>query len=314
MITVYFNKVFNPCWTSHDFISELALLLKDKLGAKLHMGYGWQKGPDAICTIKEFDCPVPDCEIVIHDSSEDSFKVLSFSEIRTKSWDKILSVRNNSNDILITAHGNANWGFDWLLKKDWNFKIYNHVLYTFDPKINYSYYYRQRRLLEDSEFLDKLYFVSTTKRGDEQELQKHPLVSDRHPCQGIHPYLSNIIKYKVGLSLPGGTYEMCHRDIEYLSIGLPMMRLEYLHQYEPELKPNFHYISIDRLPHMRPHQRFDYLGGPEYRELYINRFKEVKDDKEFLKFISNNGREYYNNNISEQNRMKIVLNKFNYEI
>lgn len=314
MITVYFNQVFNPYWVSHDFISELAFLLRDKFDAKLKIGYGWQKGKDAICKIEEFNCEVPDCEMVIHDSDEDSFKVLSFSELRTGSWDKILAPRNNKNDILITTHGHSNWGFDYLLKRDWNFKIYNHLVYTFDPRCNYDFYYRQRQLLQESDFIDQMYFVSTTKRGDEVELQKHPLVSNRHPCQTTDRYLSNIIKYKVGLSLSGSTYEICHRDIDYMAIGLPMMRLEYVHPYDPPIKPNFHYISIDRLPDMRPHQRFDCAGGEKYRELYINKFKEVKDDKEFLKFISNNAREYYNNNISSKNRMKNILNKFNYEI
>lgn len=315
MIKVYFNKTINPIWTSHDFIIELALFLKDNFNAELHIGYGWQKGKDAAVKIKEFDCVVPDCEIIIHDDKEDSFKIISFSEIRTDSWGKILVPRNNKNDLLLAVHGQANWGFPEILKSnDFNFTIEDSILFTFDPKCDYSFYYRQRRLLPfDQDFTDKMYFRSTTGRGDEVELQKHPLVNDRVRPMSLDDYLKEIIKYKVGLSLPGGGYEICHRDIEYMAIGLPKMRLEYVHSYQPELIPNVHYVSIDRSPDMQRHQRNDAQGGKKYRDLYIEKFKEIKDDSKLLNFISENARDYYVKNISPTARLKNILKKLKYE-
>jgi hypothetical protein len=123
----------------------------------------------------------------------------------------------------------------------------------------------------------------------------------------IEDYLKQAIEYKVGLSISSNA-EICYRDIEYMAVGVPMMRIEYFTPFDPPLIPDYHYISIPR-GNFGCSAREDRIGGEAYIEAYKKRFFEVKDDKEFLDFIVKNAREYYINYCSPQNRVNHVANR-----
>ena len=109
-------------------------------------------------------------------------------------------------------------------------------------------------------------------------------------------YLNEAIKYKIGLSIPG-TCELCHRDFEYMAIGLPILRFEFAGNYMPEIKPNYHYISVDRPKDLLLYRE----GTKKHAAKLIERYEEVIDDKEFLEFISKNARQYFNDNLKYKN-------------
>jgi hypothetical protein len=92
-----------------------------------------------------------------------------------------------------------------------------------------------------------------------------------------------------------------------MGLGIPMLRFNYISELNPKLIPNFHYIAIDRPDDLL----IDRLGNETHAKLLEERFLEVKDDKEFLDFISKNAREYYNNYLSKYNRVKHTLNLLN---
>jgi hypothetical protein len=52
----------------------------------------------------------------------------------------------------------------------------------------------------------------------------------------------------------------------------------------------------------------DREGGEDYVQAYKKRYNEVKDDKEFLSFISKNAREYYTQYCNPYNRMNHLIN------
>ena len=52
----------------------------------------------------------------------------------------------------------------------------------------------------------------------------------------------------------------------------------------------------------------DVQGGDAYVQAYKERFLEVKDDTEFLKFIAENAHDYYTKYCSPQNRLSHLLN------
>jgi hypothetical protein len=134
------------------------------------------------------------------------------------------------------------------------------------------------------------------------------------PVGGPEKYFDDVINYKVGLSV-AGRGELCYRDIEYMAVGLPMLRLEYITQTNPPLIPNYHYIAIDRAKYNLPGSpnsvewgaHLDREGGEIYVQAYKERFLEVKNDYKFLDFISNNAREYYNQYCSSSNRLSHLL-------
>jgi len=74
--------------------------------------------------------------------------------------------------------------------------------------------------------------------------------------------------------------------------------------------PNYHYISVNR-EDLPKDSNLDCGGGEEYIKKYVKRFEEVKNDFEFLEFISKNAREYYQNYCSNENRVNNMIKKLN---
>ena len=74
-----------------------------------------------------------------------------------------------------------------------------------------------------------------------------------------------------------------------MALGIPFLRFEYISELNPNLIPNFHYISVERPDDLK----IDRIGNEEHARMLEKRFLEVKDDTDFLNFISNNARNYY---------------------
>lgn len=279
-MNVYFNETLNPnpVWGSHLFLIKLAFFLKESMNCTLHLG-SISKSNNLI-NVSDYNAAIMDCEMLIEDKTNDSCKLISFSEAPSDAYKKIILNRNNPNDILIGPHIYANWG---VKPKNNKFQVHPLIVFNFCPKTNYDYYYHKRKcLILNDNIINKLYFRCTTGRGSESLLHDDKHVNDRHPPMKIADYLSNIIQYNCGLSIPAGSYEICHRDIEYMSVGLPMIHTEYRFPYFPNLVPNTHYISIES----EGLHRKECMGGSKYVEKYISKFLEVKDDLKFLNHIS----------------------------
>lgn len=289
----WLNK--NPLsrWANHDFLIEIALYLKNKNKAKII--YDQRK----LTYIKEFDYILPDCEIVLYDAKSDILKAYSFSEARTKLYD-IFKKRNNKNDILVSTHLD-HWGID--RASEFNIRAFSFQPYS--PVTNYDFFYRLRQFIEPSSFIDKLFFRCTTGRGDELDLYKLDIVNDKFNPLQLDQYLYKAIYYKIGLSI-SNIVGICHRDIEYMAIGLPLMRVEYHGMYDPELIPNYHYISIDKAG-LSNSSVEDLKGGPEFIKAYINKFEEVKNNYSLLSNISQNAKKYYDTNCHPSARLNNLL-------
>lgn len=299
MITVYFLETQYPYMGWNDVFLELVNRLRDEFGANIiHQRGGHLR-------IDKFDYDLPDCELIIHDADNDILRSITWSEGPTKLFD-VYKKRNNEKDVLLLTQ-QAYWfppNYDYSVH---NFTVKPTTFYTFSPHINYSHFYNLRNFKKFDSLIDKLFFLSSTRREDPFALREMGLCSESPGALQIHDYLRLAIDYKVGLSI-SSLAEMCYRDIEYMAIGLPMMRLEYMTELHPRLIPNYHYISI-------PRDGFDWstnsdrAGGPQYIEAYKNRFLEVKDDRDFLKFISDNARQYYLENCSTYVRVDRIIDR-----
>jgi len=301
---VYFNETLkpNPTWGSHLLLIELAFFLKESMNCVLHLGSISKK--NNLINTSDYNATIMDCEMLIVDKANDSCKLISFSESPSDAYKKIIENRNNPNDILIGPHIYANWGVKPQKNK---FKVHPLIVFNFCPKTNYDYFYYKRKclILNDS-IISQLYFRCTTGRGSENLLHNNKHVNNRHRPMDIRDYLSNLIQYNCGLSIPAGTYEICHRDIEYMSVGLPMIHTEYRFPYFPKLTPNTHYISIEN----QDLHRQECEGGSKYVERYINKFLEVKDNSEFLNHISHNAYNYVKS-FTGQSRLNSLIKLLN---
>ena len=125
-------------------------------------------------------------------------------------------------------------------------------------------------------------------------------------------YLKDISMYRCALSLPGGT-EICNRDIECFGIGVPVIRPHLDINYPEPLIPNYHYISCYhdcKYLHGSP----EYVDPKEFKKYLIYYWEKVKDNFEYLDFISHNAREWYVKNCTLDQNIKHLLKNIDLEL
>jgi hypothetical protein len=298
---VFFLQNVNMPLVWFDLFLELTLYLKEKYNAEVFT----QKS--GFLYIEEFKHNLPDCEIVIYDEEKDILKAVSWSE-GPSGLLRVFSERANKEDIFVMSqfHGWFQKDFD---RTTLPYTLKSSTYYPFYARTNYDYFYHLRQWSNYEDLIDMMFCLTSTGRDDVPRLRDAGLCSPSPGPLNIDDYLNMAIKYKVGFSVHG-VAEVCHREFDYMAIGLPNLRLEYMTQLDPPLIPDYHYISVprDNFPWDGHAHR---VGGPEYIEAYRKRFYEVKDDFDFLQFIAKNGRDYYEKYCSPQNRLSYILNLLN---
>lgn len=178
--------------------------------------------------------------------------------------------------------------------------------------------YEKRKTQEQ---IDKLFFRGymwdfRESMSSDLMQQKDVLIIDKNKNdQNIDyiAYLKEISRYKCCLSLPGGT-EICNRDIECFGVGVPVLRPLITTNYSEPLIPNYHYISC--------YHSCDYMdgGNPKflnYNDMQANTmyiWNRIKNNHEFLNFISQNARSWFERNCGMNNNIKHTMSKINLEL
>ncbi len=121
---------------------------------------------------------------------------------------------------------------------------------------------------------------------------------------GYDNYIKELNLYNINLSL-NGAGEICHRDIEILGLGTALLRFKLVTKFHNELIPDYHYISV-------PYDDLEFTDMNTYfhklSDRMIDRFNQVKDDKEYINFVADNGRKWYIEN-GTVNANVNILNK-----
>jgi len=132
--------------------------------------------------------------------------------------------------------------------------------------------------------------------GDRLSLSKTNKIKIVDNIVDIHNYFNELNSNKISLSL-NGAGEICNRDIEILLSKSVLFRPELKQKFHNPLIPGYHYIA------------FEYNDDPQTQsEIILNKFQEIKDDLEYLQFISENGYKWYIENGSVGSNVKL-LNK-----
>jgi len=122
-----------------------------------------------------------------------------------------------------------------------------------------------------------------------------------------YDYLNKLNSYSLNLSLNGAA-EICIRDMEIMGIGSALIRPKLTTKFHNELIPNYHYISVD-LNEIKTKRTGNFYDGQA--NLILKRWNEVKDDKDFINFISENGKKWFDENVPIEKHGKIALNVIN---
>lgn len=279
-------------YRGHDLLlKQLASYCKDHGHDVVH-----QKGG----TMDVFGYSMPDCEMVfLHEDG--SVQAISFSDNRSGLYD-FLENRANPSDLFIVSQMSNFYpqGIDKIV-----YKVIGGSYYEADASIFVEGFWLKRR---STGHLNNLYFKGNVAGcgraavGYLKEYTDDVLIGDPIPSDA---YFNELCGVRVGLAIPG-VGELCHRDIEYMAIGVPMLRLEYMTQMNPALIPNYHYIAVKRdgLP---LDVNKDRTGGTEYARRYVDRYLEVRDDEQFLESISLNAKKYYNQYLHNDARLSHYL-------
>lgn len=109
-------------------------------------------------------------------------------------------------------------------------------------------------------------------------------------------WFDELIKYRCGLSLNGAA-EICHRDLEYMAVGMPMIRPLFKNtEFHNPLIPNVHYIPYDYDRNTFGIETLDSPAGYNWNlqvDALVSKWEEVKNDYDFLDYVGNNAREWY---------------------
>jgi hypothetical protein len=258
--------------------------------------------------------PISDVEYVIENLDTKEIKVLSFTEYFTHYVTHF--AKSDPCTKILLVHFNWSHRYE-RMKRDRSVKDIDKVKpWIFLPYKEFDYdYYRDLRKSK-TELQEKLFYLGSgidSYRKSVQIVETKGLLQ-RTGNYEFKDYLDKMISSKVGLSHyldldkyntpfdhPG---EFCYRDIEYMSVGLPFIRIEYKDSVHDPLLPNHHYISI---PREKAYVAYEKNGDEGVADLYINKYLEVKDDQELLNFISKNQIEWFDRNIKSPNIEKLTF-------
>lgn len=286
-------------------LSEKNEVIVDRYYKNAHRGrvnveLGWHEDQD-------FFVEMQDCEMIIEDYHTKETQILSVSDDLTPTSLNLQSY-DNTKKIFISQ-----------FIRD---KVYHHVAkehqHKYSPWIYFpsneydleSYYKkRQDNAPQDS----RMYFRGETFSRTILSHFTPDVFYGGNSIGGFDTYANELIKFKLGLSV-AGRGEMCYRDVEYMALGVPFIRFEYTTEFFEPLIPNVHYISVDRPDDLVDWMKLDRLGEKHHAELIIKRYLEVKDDDEFLNFISKNAKEYYNKYLSPSSSVDFTIKMLGYEI
>lgn len=230
-----------------------------------------------------------ECEMVIENKTTQEFVVLSVSDSLTGA-----GLNNQFNPLckkVLIAQFDRKVIREHVQNED-NFKKFSPWIYFPSNIFDLDSVYKERKAT--TEFVEKFFFRGTSIE-DRAILSKFnpDYFEGGLPIAAFDGYARILIKHKVALSI-AGRGEFCYRDVENFAIGAPIMRFEFNNEMYMPLIPNYHYISIER-PDDLP---LDRMGEKHHAEMLEKRFLEVKDDMNFLNFISDNARKYYEDCLS----------------
>lgn len=289
-----------------DLISKLEKrhkIITDRYAKNCHGGIGKVK-LEFDDSDTDFTLNILECEMIIEDyDSQDMFVLSCADELSEATLN--LQDKKNLKKVFISQFIDEKI-VDHVKKE--NINKYSPWVYFPFNKFDLDYFYKERQI--KTNLIPKMFFsgdISSRpilKHFSEEYVDFHGYIGE------FNQYAKTLINYELAFSV-AGRGELCYRDIECMAMGVPLIRFQYLSKLNPNLIPNFHYISIDRTEDLKSYRLLDREGSQHHAELITEKFNQIINDKEFLKFISKNAREYYENYLSPNSVVNHTLKLLN---
>lgn len=266
-----------------------------------------------------YNPPISDVDCIIENCDTKEFVILTFSEFFTSYM--VHSFRSPYCKNALLAHFGYQSAYYWLKKENLLDKLSQIKPWFFGSYKEYDINkYRQTRknnLLINNKIFWKglgtgyfpghpIYRETIKYIGDDITDTAYSFDFDQYMLQMcIHrialSFYMDLSKESDAFTYPG---EFCYRDMEYCSIGLPFIRIEYKDTLHEGLIPFKHYLSIPREEAMK---RFIKEGNSGVGQLIREKFIEFKDETILLNYISQNQTEWFDNYCKWPNSAKLTL-------
>lgn len=262
--------------------------------------------------------PLSDVDTVIENSETGELKVISFTEYFNHYISHFAKSDICTNVLL--CHFNWHNMYYWMNAENAIQHMHKIKPWIFLPfqEFDVSHYREKKNSIQN--FNSKIFWMGS---GIHVYRKMIKLIDEMGYMQSTDPvahehYLDRIINSKIGLSYyldldkyttpfdhPG---EFCYRDIEYIALGLPFIRVEFKDSTHDPLLPNYHYISI---PREVAHVAYSKDGDKGVADLYVAKYNEVINNTAFLEYISKNQMEWYDRNLAGDAPFKLTFDLLN---
>jgi len=278
------NRFYNDFWDEFtEYLKKYFIVFENRESENAHISYS--KINLVHGTYNNNDYGLLECEYLIENLHNGEFVIMSVADLITRG---VINEQMNPKlkKVLISQYLQSE--IDYHIIPEFRYKYNPWTYFIFNNNIDLEKYYKKRLVTQPTE--NKLYFRGElTNRNILSYIDKNLITNFNIISRD--DYFDEIIKYKISISIDGRG-EFCYRDIECFGVGIPILRFEYVSKMHDPLIPNYHYISIPR-----PDDMVSYSQGiEEHAKLIVKRYQEVLNDDEFLKFIAQNARSYYEKN------------------
>lgn len=159
----------------------------------------------------------------------------------------------------------------------------------------------EKQYKKEKHIPDKLFF-----RGEKYLFREYLSNNDnrfniKHDRLPGNEFIREVSNYSINIDL-NSVYEISCRTYDMLGLKTALIRPELTVQYHNPLIPDYHYASIKK----------EYLT--DYKILadaYIEKFEELKKDPDYVHFLSENGRKWYEENCTIESCLNLQLKIIN---
>jgi len=262
--------------------------------------------------------PISDVDCIIENTSNKEYIVLSFTEFFNAYV--VHQISSPFCKSLLLAHFNYNSLFKWLKKDNLLDKI-NIIKPWFFGSFQEYDINKYREIRKNSLHKNELFWKGLgTGIFPGHEIYRETInyigndIIKPNYVFDFDTYMTELCIHKIALSFymdlskkydafnyPG---EYCYRDMEYCSVGLPFLRMEFKDCLHDGLVANKHYLSIDR---EEAYSVFYKNGNRGVAELIRSKYFEYIEEKELLNYISDNQINWFNKNAEWPNSAHLTL-------
>lgn len=282
------------------------IVLKNRLEEQKLVGIGY--------------CPFNGCKfgpfyVIIENDETKKFILVSY-------WDNASDIFHHlSDDIPRRLHTDSQNCVEIITSSGVHSPLFQGIPYTPFTFVAYSLYVERQ--------IEKMYRSNVVKaipdklkfKGLIYDFREHMSLDDRFDVRNKdtfeEQYIEELATERISLGLHGAG-DTSTRDMETLGLGNVMVRKKFHAKFHNPLISDVHYAGVeweDIAYSDNPHKTFE--GGQYFwKELanrYYDKFQQIKNDEEYLNYVSQNARKWYleNGTVKANVRLMCKLVDFN---